>query len=142
VPVPRSGYAALAASLPAVPLTPVPGNNLKPADKLSLARGSTLAAGASANVNKRWHAMIATQSLSFVWYIRRRSTASRVVFATQAAGAATPSVAGSRTLKRAAAVAGSAGAAASTRTRSRATRGAARAAADGDASGGSGSKKK
>lgn len=81
VPVPRSGFAALAGALPAVQLTtilPQVLNNRRPIDLLNFYRGTTGVQPPSAADNNAWQTAFGTQTYGF--YVRRPSSAAATVF--------------------------------------------------------------
>jgi hypothetical protein len=83
IPVPRTGFVALEAGLPAVPFTsvlPQVLSNRKPRELLRFYRGDTGIAQASATDNSSWQGAIGTQTYGY--YIRRRSSPTTVSFKT------------------------------------------------------------
>ncbi|HXW25893.1 MAG TPA: hypothetical protein VEK73_14205 [Xanthobacteraceae bacterium] len=84
IPVPRQGFAALEAGLPAVPLTsvlPQVLGNRQPIELLRFYQGDTGIVPVSGVDNSSWQATIGKQTYGY--YTRRRSSASVVAFASR-----------------------------------------------------------
>jgi hypothetical protein len=83
IPVPRSGFSALSKRLPEVPLTstlPQVLSGRQPINLLRFYQGATAIVRAPAAANNSWQAIIQSQTYGF--YIRRKSSASAIRFAT------------------------------------------------------------